>query len=92
MLTLSDTALELLSRLIARAPERPLGLRISAAGSASGLRMSLAHAPGPLDLVLSDPRGHVFLDPVAATRLARERLEARSDERGSAFFLEPAGR
>lgn len=88
MLTLSDTALDLISRLSARAPDRHLGLRIAAARTVPGLQMSLAEAPGPHDLVMHDPRARVFLDPVAAARLARERLDARSDERGSAFFLD----
>jgi Fe-S cluster assembly iron-binding protein IscA len=92
VLTLSDTALELISQLVARDRDRFAGLRISAAGSVPGLRMSLAAGPGPYDLVLSDPRGRVFLDPVAVTRLARERLGARRDARGCAFFLEPARR
>lgn len=67
-------------------------LRISGGGTAPGLHMSLAGQPDPDDVVLIEPEATIFLDPVAAARLDHELLDARVDERGSAFFLGPPDR
>ncbi len=88
MLELTPSALAMIARLRDSAGgSGGTALRISGGGEAPGLRMSLAGQPDPDDVVLIEPEATIFLDPVAAARLDRELLDARSDERGSAFFL-----
>lgn len=88
MLELSPAALAMIVRVRELTePGSELALRIAGGGSAPGLQMTLAAAPDRQDIVLVDPEATVFLDPVAADRLDGELLDARSDDRGSAFFL-----
>lgn len=93
MLELSPSARAMSVRLREQAePGSELALRISGGGTAPGLQMTLAGEPDPEDIVLIDPEATIFLDSVAADRLDGELLDARSDARGSAFFLGPRSR
>ena len=87
MLVLTPQAAAMIDRLATEA-ELPHGggLRIARQGRRS-LAMALAPAPEPADAVVRDRDVAVFLDPPAARRLADQVLDARTDERGSAFFL-----
>ncbi|MDP9101424.1 MAG: hypothetical protein M3N21_04670 [Actinomycetota bacterium] len=90
MLHVTETAAQMIQRLAAEAqlPDGA-GLRIADADNHPGLQMSLATEPGPDDAVLRERAAVIFLDPPATARLAGQTLDARSDARGSAFFLEP---
>lgn len=89
MLTVTDNAAKMILALAAEAdlPEGA-GLRIADAPDRPGLQMALVDRPAPEDEVLLEQRAVVFLDPPAMDRLAEATLDARSDERGSAFFLD----
>ncbi len=87
MLTLTDAAASMIARLREADPARDLTLRIAQSLDSPGLTMSLADKPGSDDLVISDERATVYLDPAAAARLNSEILDARCNETGSAFFL-----
>jgi len=87
MLTLTDEAAAMIARLSAADPSGDVTLRIAKPADSHGLTMSLADKPGPDDLVISDDRVTVYLDPAAAARLGSEVLDARCNETGSAFFL-----
>jgi Fe-S cluster assembly iron-binding protein IscA len=64
------------------------GLRITDEGPLPGLRMSVVPRPAADDLVVMQHEVAVYLDPVAAVRLSDTTLDARSNEAGSAFFLD----
>ena len=49
--------------------------------------MSLAAHAEPRDVLVCDGAATVFLGPVAAERLTRQTLDARTNETGSAFYL-----
>ncbi|MGZ6791305.1 MAG: HesB/IscA family protein [Mycobacteriales bacterium] len=86
MLRVTRRAADLISDLVQRAELPDGGLRIAQQGG-PGLTMELAPAPREEDDVLVHAGVALFLDPVAATRLRGQVLDARSGETGSAFFL-----
>lgn len=88
MLILTANAAAMIDRLAtAAALPKGSGLRIAQRGDRRSLAMEMAAAPEPSDRVLFERDVVVFLDPPAAERLAGQVLDARTDDRGSAFFL-----
>ncbi len=89
VLILTENAATMINRLAARAAlPAGAGLRIAQRRDRPSLAMEMAAAPEPADAVLRDRDAVVFLDQSAATRLAEQVLDARTDDRGSAFFLD----
>ncbi|MCU1594784.1 MAG: adhesin [Frankiales bacterium] len=85
---LTTTAAELISTLTKEADLPEGGLRIAQKDQSPGLTMELAPEPAGEDDVLRRHGVTVFLDSVAVERLQDEVLNARTNEAGSAFFLE----
>ena len=85
---LTTTAAELISTLTKQADLPDGGLRIAQRDESPGLTMELAPEPGVEDDVVRRHGATVFLDSVAVERLHGEVLDARTNESGSAFFLE----
>jgi len=88
VLQLTENAVEMIQTLTAEADLPDGGLRIAQEQEHPGLRMELTLAPREADYVLPMQGVRLFLDPVAATRLQGQTLDARSNEAGSAFFLD----
>lgn len=89
VLILTQNAAAMINRLTAQAAlPAGAGLRIAQRRDRPSLAMEMAAAPQPFDAVLRDRDVVVFLDPPAAARLAGQVLDARTDDRGSAFFLD----
>lgn len=65
------------------------GLRIAPRPDHQALAMTLAEAAGPEDVVLEAERARVFLAPDADRRLSGAVLDARRNQSGSAFFVQP---
>ena len=88
MLTVTDDAASMIDALLDQSA-RPAGagLRIAQRDDHSALAMSLVDEAQPADVVLRDGATAVFLAPVAVERLKEKTLDARSDDRGSAFYL-----
>ena len=89
MLSVTQSAAEMIADLTDRENLPEGGLRIADEGPEPGLRMSVAPRPAADDVIVLQHHVAVFLDPVAADRLTSETLDARSTEAGAAFFLEP---
>lgn len=89
MLSLTPSAAEMIAHLTEEAELPKGGLRIADEGPEPGLKMSVAPRPAADDLVVLQHQVAVYLDPVAAERLSTETLDARSNDAGAAFFLEP---
>ena len=89
MLTLSESAVEAVDRLL-HSPEIPddAGLRIRAA-SESQLTIELAPEPAPGDQVIEDGGARVFVDSEAAPMLDNAELNARMEGDQVAFGLTP---
>lgn len=87
MLTLTENAAEMIARLTEELPQG--GLRIAQLEDTPGLTMAVVPEPADDDEVLHQHDVVVFLDATAASRLAAETLDARTNEAGAAFFLEP---
>lgn len=88
MLTLTQNAAQMIADLTHQAELPAGGLRI-ALNDGPGLTMALVPEPALDDEVLHQHDVVVFLDPVAAGRLAGETLDGRTNEAGAAFFVEP---
>lgn len=88
MLSLTQSAAEMIAELTEQAHLPQGGLRIAHEGSQPGLRMSVAPRPAADDLVVLQHHVAVYLDPAAADRLAGETLDVRRNEAGAAFFLD----
>lgn len=65
------------------------GLRIAPREDHEALAMSLVVGADPGDVVVLGQDARVFLAPVADVRLTEQTLDARSNEAGSAFFVQP---
>jgi Fe-S cluster assembly iron-binding protein IscA len=89
VLSVTQSAAEMIAHLTEAAELPEGGLRITDEGPEPGLKMSVAPRPAADDLVVLQHQVAVYLDPVAADRLSTETLDARSNEAGAAFFLEP---
>lgn len=89
MLSVTETAADMITRLTTGADLPEGGLRIAEEGSTPGLHMSVVPRPAADDVVVLQHHVAVFLDPVAADRLTSDTLDARDSEAGAAFFLEP---
>lgn len=89
MLSVTQNAAEMITALTHRADLSSGGLRIAQQGTAPGLTMAVVPEPDAQDVVVLQHQVAVFLDPVAADRLASDTLDARSTDEGAAFFLEP---
>lgn len=87
---LTENAAHMISELVDQ-QDLPAGagLRIAEREDHPALAMQLAEAAGPDDRVVSENGADVFLTPVADVRLAAQTLDARVNEVGSAFFLQP---
>ena len=86
---LTKTAADMIADLTQQAALPQGGLRIAQSDDRPGLTMAVAPEPAAEDEVLHQHHVTVFLDPIAAGRLAHETLDARHGEAGAAFFLEP---
>ena len=88
MLTLTESASTMIEHLVhdADLPEGA-GLRIAQRDDHPALAMTLADHAQPRDVVVLDGGIPVFLAPIAAERLSRKTLDARTNEYGSAFYL-----
>ncbi len=90
VLAVTDNAAQLIEELTTAAHlPAGAGLRIADAEDRPGLRMEIAEGPAAEDAVVALDEVRIFLDPPATHRLAEETLDARTDERGCAFFLDP---
>ncbi len=89
MLSLTPSAAEMIAHLTDQAELRDGGLRIADEGPKPGLTMSVVPRPAADDLVVLQHQVAVYLDPIAAVRLSADTLDARSNDTGTAFFLEP---
>lgn len=91
MLTLSDSAVEAVDRLL-RTPEIPddAGLRIRATGE-SQFAVEIVLEPAPGDQVIEEAGARVFVDSEAALMLGDAELNARTEGDQVAFGLMPAG-
>lgn len=87
MLNLTENAAHMIAALTEALPEG--GLRIAQIDDTPGLTMAVVREPAAQDEVVHQHDVAVFLDPTAAGRLASDTLDARSNEAGAAFFLEP---
>lgn len=88
MLTLSNDATTMIDNLVQNADlPAGAGLRIAHRDDHTALAMSLAVRAQPRDVLVRDGTVVVFLGPVAATRLAGQTLDARTNEVGSTFYL-----
>ena len=91
MLVLTEAAAETIDALTGR-PGLPesAGLRISnlegAERATEGWNASLTSAPGPKDEVFQVRRGRLYLDPVAAGRLADKVLDVQTAADGEVVF------
>lgn len=90
MLKLTDTAATMITHMV-RDGDRPAtaGLRIAPRVDHEALAMSLADGAEPGDVVVRTREAQVFLAPVADVRLDGQTLDARTNEVGSAFFVQP---
>lgn len=90
MLKLTDDAATMISHL---AEDRHLpagaGLRIADREDHEALAMSMVETAEPHDIVLVERDARVFLAPVAGIRLDGQTLDARTNDVGSAFFVQP---
>lgn len=90
MLKVTDDAASMIEALVHdRALPAGAGLRIAEREDHPSLAMSLAAAAEPDDTVLVEHSARVFLAPVAELRLDGQTLDARTNEVGSAFFVQP---
>jgi iron-sulfur cluster assembly protein len=94
MLTLTDDARTAIQSLTSTPDSPPeAGVRIAAAvpanGAAPELALGVAAAPEPGDQVVDDAGARLFLEPVAASSLEDQTLDARIDmaEQKIDFFL-----
>lgn len=87
---LTDTAATMITDMV-RDGHRPTGagLRIAPREDHEALAMSLADVAQPDDVVVRTLEAQVFLAPVADARLDGQTLDARTNEVGSAFFVQP---
>jgi Fe-S cluster assembly iron-binding protein IscA len=85
---LTDDAAIMINGLAQDLPDGA-GLRIAQRDDHGALAMTMTDAPGPDDVVVTAHDAQVFLAPVAQLRLEDATLDARTNEVGSAFFLEP---
>jgi len=89
MLTLTDTAADIVKQIADQVPESDgSGLRISTAeeGAEAGLTLTAAGAPEPGDQVLDEDGARVFLDETAATILDDKVLDAEVQPDGAVTF------
>lgn len=89
MLTLTDTAADIVKQIADQVPESEgSGLRISTAeeGAEAGLTLTAAVAPEPGDQVLDESGARVFLDETAATILEDKILDAEVQPDGAVTF------
>lgn len=86
---LTEHAAEMIATLTDRAELPDGGLRIAQHDDSPGLTMAVVPEPDSDDEIVRQHHVAVFLDPTAAGRLAAETLDARTNEAGAAFFLEP---
>ena len=90
MLKVTDDAATMIENLVQEGELPPgAGLRIAEREDHPSLAMTLAEAAEPEDVVLVEHSARVFLAPVAEARLADQTLDARTNELGSAFFVQP---
>lgn len=90
MLQITDDAASMIEELVQDGELPPgAGLRIAAREDHQSLAMSLAEQAEPDDFVLIEQDARVFLAPVAGERLAGQTLDARVNELGAAFFVQP---
>ena len=85
---LTDDAASMIADLAQELPDGA-GLRIAPRDDHEALAMGMTEAPGPDDVVIRAQDAQVFLAPVAQLRLEDATLDARANELGSAFFLQP---
>jgi len=93
MLVLTEAAVETIDALTDR-PELPdsAGVRISTVTAGAGERAAegwnaaLTAGPGPKDEVFQVRGGRLYLDPVAAGRLADKVLDAQTAQDGEVVF------
>ena len=89
VLEVTDSAASMIRRLIEQAELPTGGLRIAQRDDHPALAMRLTGVAEPDDVVLSQHDATVFLGPIAAHRLAGQRLDARANDSGTSFFLDP---
>lgn len=90
MVQLTDDAATMILHLVqAQALPDGAGLRIAARSDHPALAMSLAERAAPEDVVVVAAQARLFLAPDADARLAGAVLDARRNDRGSAFFVQP---
>lgn len=90
MLRITDGAASMIEGLVQDGELPPgAGLRIAQREDHPSLAMSLAEQAAPEDLVLIEQDARVFLAPVADVRLTGQTLDARVNELGAAFFVQP---
>ena len=90
MLKLTDTAATMITHMVRNGHRPPsAGLRIAPREDHEALAMSLADTAEPDDVVVRIREAQVFLAPVADIRLDGQTLDARTNEVGSAFFVQP---
>jgi Fe-S cluster assembly iron-binding protein IscA len=89
MLTLTDTAAQVIRDLSAQVPDAPeTGVRISSESDGTGsLVLSIAERPGSADRVVESGGARIFLDPQVVDMLDDKSLDADVDEGGGVAFL-----
>jgi Fe-S cluster assembly iron-binding protein IscA len=84
MLTISESAVEVIKVLLEGDSADESGLRIApvSGGEAEGLQASVASAPEGGDEVIEESGVRVFLEPTAASALGDKVLDAQQNENG----------
>lgn len=88
MLTLTETATNVVKAIVAQGPSTETGgLRINAADTASPeLAVAVAEKPEASDAIIDTEGARVYLDENASVVLADKVLDAQVDEDGSVRF------
>jgi iron-sulfur cluster assembly protein len=89
MLTLTDTAAQVIRDLSAQAMDSPdTGVRISSESDGTGsLVLSIVERPEPADQMVESEGARLFLDPQVVEMLDDKSLDADVDEGGGVAFL-----
>ncbi|GAA2875176.1 hypothetical protein GCM10010517_36020 [Streptosporangium fragile] len=89
MLTLTDTAAQVIRDLSAQVTDSPeTGVRISSQGGEAGsLVLSIVEHPEAADQVVESEGARIFLDPGVVDILDDKSLDADVDEGGGVAFL-----
>ena len=90
MVQLTDDAATMIVDLVEqRSLPDGAGLRIAPRPDHPALTMSLVEGGAPRDVVVQADRARLFLAPDADRRLSGAVLDARRNQSGAAFFVQP---